>query len=69
MSRVEWTIDGMTCSGCSSRLKRVLQQIEGVTSAEVTLETRQAAIHFDQQRVNTATLKERVESAGFAVLV
>jgi copper chaperone CopZ len=58
----------MTCGGCSSRLKRVLEQADGVTSADITLETRQAVIHFDPARVNAAVLKTLVEDAGFSVL-
>ncbi|WP_266157595.1 heavy-metal-associated domain-containing protein [Dyella silvatica] len=67
MNRLEWTIDGMTCGGCCGRLKRVLEQTDGVASAEITLETGQATIRFDPARVNAAVLQERVEGAGFAV--
>lgn len=68
MSQVEWKVGGMTCGGCSSRLKRVLEQTDGVTSADITLETKQATIHFDQARVSVAALKALVEDTGFAVL-
>ncbi|MFC5741165.1 heavy-metal-associated domain-containing protein [Dyella tabacisoli] len=69
MSQIEWSIGGMTCGGCANRLKRALEQADGVMSAEITIETKRAKIHFDEARLNAATLKALIENVGFVVTV
>ena len=55
----------MTCGGCVASVKRVLQEIDGVEKADVSLEAKQATIEYDEQRVEQARLRSAIEEAGF----
>ena len=59
------SVDGMTCNGCVGRLQKVLQRLEGVTEAVVTLEPGEAKVDGN---VTVATLITAIENAGFNVV-
>lgn len=67
MDTLELTVDGMTCGGCSSRLKRVLEGADGVQAASVVLETKQVSVGYDAGRIDAAAIKQLVADAGFSV--
>ena len=58
-------VGGMTCQGCARSVTRVLQGLEGVASAEVSLDAAQAKVTFDPARVDLARLKAAIEQAGY----
>ena len=59
-------IDGMSCSHCSQRVEKALNQIDGV-SAKVSLEEKCATLTLTKD-VPDNVLKEAVEDAGFTVI-
>lgn len=58
-------IGGMTCMGCVASVKKVLNAVAGVQSAEVSLDTAQATVVYDAARAGPAQFKRAVEDAGF----
>jgi copper chaperone len=68
MNTVTLKIDGMTCAGCVRSVKRVLEGVPGVRSAEVSLEVGQATVELDPALAcgdPVAALKAAVEAAGY----
>lgn len=58
-------VSGMSCGGCSGRLTRVLSELPGVASAEVSLQPGQARVAFDAARVTREALCAAIDEAGF----
>lgn len=58
-------VEGMSCPRCSSRLQGVLEQMQGVASANVDHVAGTAAVDYDDALVSLADLKSAVEDAGF----
>ena len=58
-------ISGMTCMGCVSSVQKVLNAIDGVQSAEVSLEKARATVVYDPARTQPAQFKLAVEDAGY----
>ena len=58
-------IEGMSCEGCSGRIERLLNAMDGV-EAKVSLEDKQADVELTGN-VDDATLKSTIENAGFTV--
>ena len=58
-------IGGMTCSGCTRSVSRVLQGLPGVASVEVSLEKNEARVAFDPDIANLAQMKGAIENAGY----
>ncbi len=65
MKELKLKIEGMHCTGCSTRLQKVLNNLEGVQEAEVSLEAKQAMIKYDEDKISIEGIKEAIEDAGF----
>lgn len=59
-------IEGMTCASCVNRVAKALTRVDGVVDASVNLATETAAVTYDPQAVDAATLTAAVEKAGYA---
>lgn len=60
-------VNGMTCGGCVASVKRVLEGLDGVAGADVTLQPGQATVRHDAARTSAAQLKSAIEDAGYEV--
>ena len=65
MATVTLNIDGMTCGGCVKSVTKVLNDLDGVRSATVSLVNKNAQVEFDEGKIQIAQLVEAVEDAGF----
>lgn len=65
MKETNLKIEGMHCAGCSTRLEKVLKNLEGVEIAKVSLEEKKATIKYDETKINIENIKEAIEDAGF----
>ena len=60
-------IEGMMCTHCSGRVKKALEELPGVVSAEVSHESGTAVVTMSAP-VDDATLKKAVEDQGYQVV-
>ena len=65
MKEIKLKIEGMHCAGCSNRLEKILNNVDGIESAKVSLEEKQATIKFDETKTNIENIKEAIADAGF----
>ncbi len=59
-------IEGMMCTHCSGRVKKALEEIDGVKSADVSHETGEAKVETTKD-VPASVLTKAVEDAGYKV--
>ncbi len=64
-STVTISISGMSCSACSSRLERVLGNMDGVSEAQVSLPNETAKINFNTSDTNLREIRQAITDAGF----
>ena len=74
MKTVEIKVEGMTCNGCVNSVTRVLEAIDGVSRAQVSLSAAQATAQFDENLTNNQLLKKQKPyvksiSYGFCFLI
>ena len=60
------SIEGMSCAHCTGHVKKALESIAGVKSAELSLENKSATVEHEE-KVSLADLKAAVEEAGFEI--
>lgn len=68
MSKLELSIDGMTCASCVRRVETVLKKVPGVTNAQVNLAAQRATVEVNEEALGetlTAGLLAAVKKAGF----
>lgn len=60
-------VQGMTCGHCKMSVEGALNKLDGVSEAEVNLETGKVDVTFDEAKVNVDAMKEAVEEQGYDV--
>lgn len=60
-------IPDIHCEGCTTRLTNVLERVDGVRSARVSLEDKRAEVAYDADAANQEDLHRAVERAGYTV--
>lgn len=62
---VEFSVEGMTCGGCSGKVSACINELEGIDEAEVSLEEGKATVTFDASVTNADIIIAAVEKVGF----
>lgn len=69
MSLTALNVSGMACGGCASKVKNALQDLEGVSKVDVTLETGLVNVEHDETEKNNAeAFRLVIEGLGFDVI-
>jgi copper chaperone CopZ len=63
--RVVITIEGMHCGGCASGIKAMLKRTEGVVSADVSYERKEAVVEYDPGRTTREKIVEAIANMGY----
>ena len=61
----ELKVDGMTCSGCATSVKRALQALDATANVDVDLPSKTVKV---ETTVRLGAVKAAVEDAGYDVL-
>lgn len=62
---VTLSIDKMYCALCPVTVKKAIQGVEGVTEANVSYETKQAVVTFDDESTDLETITLASTNAGY----
>jgi len=60
-------IEGMMCTHCSGRVKKVLEAIDGVSAADVSHESGLAVVTLDKEVADTVIIAS-IENEGYTVI-
>ncbi|GIN57276.1 copper chaperone CopZ [Lederbergia ruris] len=60
-------VQGMTCGHCKMSVESALKKLDGVSAAEVHLETGKVDVTFDESKVNVEAMKEAIEEQGYDI--
>ena len=63
MKTEELIVTGMTCASCSARVEKVVGKLQGVSKATVNLATEKLHLEYDEDRLQTETVRKAVEAA------
>lgn len=58
-------VEGMTCAACPLTVRKALEGVEGVYSAETTYEPPEAVVRFDPDKVSVDDLIQATTDAGY----
>ena len=62
-------IEGMSCTACSAKIDKALNNEEGVFVAAVNLTTEKATVSFDNSKIRTSELVDIINSLGYTASV
>ncbi len=58
-------VPNMNCVTCPFTVKKALQNVDGVSKAEVTFENKLAVVTFDDEKTTVKALTEATTNAGY----
>ena len=59
------SLPGMTCSTCPITVKKAISKVQGVSKVDVTFETREAVVTFDDAKTSVQQLIKATADAGY----
>lgn len=62
---VTLSVPGMTCAACPITVKKAISKVEGVSKVDVTFETREAVVTFDDAKTSVQKLTKATTDAGY----
>lgn len=68
MEKETLKITGMTCAACAARIEKVVGKMDGIEQISVNLATEKATVSYNHQATDLASIKERIEKAGYGAL-
>lgn len=71
MKQAEFIVEGMHCGKCANKVQNFVQEIGGVSSAQVSLEQKLLSIEYDanseQEKSLIAEVIEYVQDLGYEI--
>lgn len=61
-------VQGMTCGHCKMSVEGALNGLDGVSAAEVHLDSGKVEVTYDEAQVSLENMKEAVEDQGYDVV-
>lgn len=67
VQKVEFTVRGMTCTGCEHHVKSEVEKLPGILEAIVSYEKGVAIVKFDSTKTSIEVIKKAINSTGYEV--
>ncbi|MFT6970692.1 MAG: mercuric ion transport protein [Roseivirga sp.] len=64
----EFTIEGMTCTGCEEHVNHEVNQLKGIVETTVSYEKGNAIVAFDQTQTDGEAIEKAIEKTGYSVI-
>lgn len=64
----EFTISGMTCTGCEIHIKSEISKLKGIILSQVSHEKGNAIVKFDNKKTNVEEITKAINSTGYKVM-
>ncbi|WP_394994016.1 mercuric transport protein MerTP [Emticicia sp.] len=68
IQKAEFTIKGMTCSGCEHHVKTEINKLKGIVEVVVSYEKGNAIVKFDSKQTNIKEIEKAINSTGYKSL-
>ncbi len=64
--RLKMSVSGMHCAACSTRIEKVVGNLDGIDVCSVNLATEQATVRFDPSLIGLQDIKDAIGRLGFS---
>ncbi|MDI9394971.1 MAG: copper ion binding protein [Euryarchaeota archaeon] len=58
-------VEGMSCGHCVMGVKKAIEGIQGVKKVDVSLESKQAVVEFDEEKTDVEKIKAVIKENGY----
>lgn len=68
MTNKIYQLETVTCPSCIARIEGMLKKTPGVVSSEVLFNTSRVKVAFDENKVTSEEIRNRINNMGYKVL-
>ncbi len=68
MTNKIYQLETVSCPSCIAKIESALKKTDGVQKSEVFFNTSRVKVEFDEGRVSSQEIKDRIEKLGYKVL-
>lgn len=61
--QVHLRVDGMNCGHCVNSVMNIIQELDGIEKAEVSLQNSDATVSFDDSKISVQAIIENINSS------
>lgn len=58
-------IEGMSCEHCANSVKNALEELDGISKVEVSLNNKNAQIEYDDSKLNIETILNTIKELEY----
>lgn len=69
MEKLELNIEGMHCGGCATGIQMVTEQMDGVSSSFVDLDSKKGTLEYDSEKVKPDAIIAEIGKLGYQAAV
>ena len=67
LTRAEFKVNGMHCTGCENTIKGNIKELKGVKTVDASFKENKAIVSFDSTKTNEIAILAAIEDAGYKV--
>jgi copper chaperone CopZ len=67
MEQIEFSVGGMSCSGCEQRIEKALAGCNGFLRSSADHQTGKVQVVFDAKKTSEQSVRSCIERAGYEV--
>jgi copper chaperone CopZ len=67
LKTAEFTINGMTCTGCEEHINHELKKLTGIINTNVSYENGNATVEFNKSKTNIQEIEKAIAKTGYLV--
>jgi copper chaperone CopZ len=67
IQKAEFTISGMTCTGCEEHVTHEVNKLTGIINTSVSYEKENAIVEFDKTKTNIQEIEKAISKTGYSV--
>lgn len=67
MNNITLSVPDISCNHCKESIESAVAPLDGVTTAEVSIDERNVAVGFDGSDTTLAAIKDAIEAQGYEV--
>ena len=68
MTTKTYQLETLTCPSCSAKIEGMLKKTDGIVESEVLFNSSRVRVSFDESKVDSDTIKSKINKLGFDVL-
>jgi copper chaperone CopZ len=65
VKKVEFTVEGMTCTGCENHVKSEISKLPGIVEVTVSYAKGTAVVKFDETKTSIEAIEKAINSTGY----